>query len=170
MCCSHSFWTQCKYTPGLFWQCQSLNEQVFYIFSLLLIVYLLFFSFVLYMLLHMCCCNLYLLLLRRWQESNLSRAVSTFQCNKKVRSFVFPPYCFKKSIMQPLLDVLSRMLSPPAPELGPNRLKKCIPEQILPWCCDKRLRYQKLEKPLSKCETQVTTSRLHICFLTVFSF
>lgn len=71
--------------------------------------------------------------------------------------------------MQPLLDIVSRMLSPHAPELGPDRLKKCIPVQILPWCCDKRQCYWKLEKPLSKCKTQVPTSRLHISFLTVFS-
>lgn len=42
-----------------------------------------FFFSVLCMLLQMFCCSLYLLLLRHWQNSNLSRGVSTFQCNKK---------------------------------------------------------------------------------------
>lgn len=150
MCCSHSSWTQCKYTPGLCRKCHSLNEQGFFIFSLF-IVYLIFFS-VLYMLLQMCWCNLSLLLLRHWRESNLSRAVSTFQCNSKV-------LCVPFFLLWEIHHATFARHSPwdavsSCSRTGPLWTEKCIPEQILPWCCDKRVCYGKLEKLLSKCITQ----------------
>lgn len=84
--------------PRALWKHRSLNEQVFFIFPLYIALPDFFFFSLLCMLLQMLCCNLYLLLLRHWQNSNLSRAVSTFQCNK-VRSSVYPSSCFEKSIL-----------------------------------------------------------------------